>query len=225
VSKLVYDELEMNTNYGTWYNMITHKGQQTMPPLASKISLVLIDNYDSFTFNLVHYFEELDAKISVYQNDKINIDQIQALKPDAIIISPGPGSPKDSGISLEAIKNFAGIIPILGVCLGHQSIAEVFGGEIIRAPYPMHGKIDNINHNNSSVFKDLPQSFKITRYHSLMIDPLSLPDDIEITATTNDNIIMAIRHKKYNIHGVQFHPESITTEHGHKMLQNFMDMI
>ena len=189
--------------------------------------LLMIDNYDSFTFNIVQYFGELGADVRVYRNDEITIEQIEALKPDYLVISPGPCTPHEAGISVEAIKHFAGKLPILGVCLGHQSIGQAFGGKIVHAREVMHGKTSPIHHVNTGVFSDLANPFLATRYHSLVIDQASLPDCLEVTAWTEVNgkhdEIMGVRHKTLDIQGVQFHPESILTEHGHDMLKNFLD--
>lgn len=190
--------------------------------------LLMIDNYDSFTYNLVQYFGELGADVQVHRNDKITIAEIEQLNPDHIVISPGPCTPNEAGISLEIIKHFAGKKPILGVCLGHQSIGQAFGGEIVHASQIMHGKTSDIHHNNTSLFKGLSNEFKATRYHSLVIDKTSIPDCFDITAwTQNDDgsidEIMGIQHKTLPIEGVQFHPESILTEHGHALLKNFLE--
>lgn len=190
--------------------------------------LLMIDNYDSFTYNLVQYFGELGADVQVHRNDKITIAEIEALNPDKIVISPGPCTPNEAGISLEVIRHFSGKKPILGVCLGHQSIGQAFGGEIVHANEIMHGKTSPVYHENSSVFKELSNPFKATRYHSLVINKATLPDCFNITAwTQNDDgsldEIMGIQHKTLPIEGVQFHPESILTEHGHDLLKNFLD--
>ena len=190
--------------------------------------LLMIDNYDSFTYNLVQYFGELGAYVQVHRNDKITIAEIEALNPDKIVISPGPCTPNEAGISLEVIRHFSGKKPILGVCLGHQSIGQAFGGEIVHANEIMHGKTSPVYHENSSVFKELSNPFKATRYHSLVINKATLPDCFNITAwTQNDDgsldEIMGIQHKTLPIEGVQFHPESILTEHGHDLLKNFLD--
>ncbi|MGN7613007.1 anthranilate synthase component II [Magnetococcales bacterium HHB-1] len=185
--------------------------------------LLMIDNYDSFTFNLVQYFGELGADVHVYRNDQITVEAIESLKPDHITISPGPCTPTEAGISLEVIRRFAGRIPILGVCLGHQSIGQAFGGQIIRAPQVMHGKTSEIYHNNGGVFLDLSKAFKATRYHSLIIERATLPSSLRVTAWTEDGLIMGVKHKSYPaLEGVQFHPESILTEHGHQLLANFL---
>ncbi|MGJ8656715.1 MAG: anthranilate synthase component II [Akkermansiaceae bacterium] len=186
--------------------------------------LLVIDNYDSFTYNLVQYFGELGAEMKVVRNDKITIEEIAELAPDLICISPGPCTPTEAGISCDVIKAFGGKIPILGVCLGHQSIGQVFGGDVIRAAELMHGKTSVIKHGGKSVFKGLPDSFTATRYHSLIVQRDSLPDCLEITAETEDGVIMGLKHKEMEVHGVQFHPESILTEHGKEMLKNFMDL-
>lgn len=190
--------------------------------------LLMIDNYDSFTYNIVQYFGELGADVQVYRNDEISIEQIEALKPDQLVISPGPCTPHEAGISVAAIKHFAGSLPILGICLGHQSIAQAFGGHIIRAGRVMHGKVSQVQHRDQGVFKGLSNPFAATRYHSLVIDQLSLPDCLEVTAWTETATgeveeIMGVRHKTLAIEGVQFHPESILTEHGHDMLRNFLE--
>jgi len=193
----------------------------------SVVKIVMIDNYDSFTYNLVQYFGELGANVEVVRNDQVNLDDIKALSPDKIVISPGPCTPKEAGISVATIKEFAGVYPILGVCLGHQSIGHAFGGNIIHAKSIMHGKTSMVHHHDQGVFKGLNNPFEATRYHSLVIDQATLPECLEVTAWTLDessNIeeIMGVRHKEFNIEGVQFHPESILTEHGHDMLRNFL---
>jgi anthranilate synthase component 2 len=185
--------------------------------------LLMIDNYDSFTYNLVQYFAELGEEVVVHRNDEISLNQIEALQPQYIVISPGPCTPNEAGISIPTIKQFAGRIPILGVCLGHQSIGQAFGGKIINAKQLMHGKTSAIHHLNTSVFRGLTNPFIATRYHSLVIERESLPDCIEITAWTDDGEIMGVRHKTLAVEGVQFHPESILTEHGHDMLKNFLE--
>jgi anthranilate synthase component II len=184
--------------------------------------LLMIDNYDSFTYNLVQYFGELGEDVRTYRNDEITLEQIQALKPDRICLSPGPCSPKEAGICVELLQQFAGKLPILGVCLGHQAIGEAFGGKVIRAQQVMHGKTSPINHTGVGVFKDLPSPFTVIRYHSLAIERASIPACLEITAWTEDGEIMGVRHKDYDIEGVQFHPESILSEHGHALLRNFV---
>ena len=184
--------------------------------------LLMIDNYDSFTYNLVQYFGELGQEVRVYRNDEISLAQIAALKPAHLVISPGPCTPNEAGVSVAAIKQFAGQIPILGVCLGHQSIGQAFGGKIVHAKQLMHGKTSEIHHKNIGVFAGLPDPFTATRYHSLVIERESLPDCLEITAWTDDGEIMGVRHRTLAVEGVQFHPESILTEHGHAMLENFL---
>ena len=184
--------------------------------------LLMIDNYDSFTYNLVQYFGELGEDVTVIRNDEIDVAGIAALKPDHIVVSPGPCTPNEAGVSVPLIKEFAGKIPILGVCLGHQSIGQAFGGKIIRAKELMHGKTSMIQHTNVGVFNGLPNPFRATRYHSLVIERETLPDCLEITAWTDDGEIMGVRHKTMIVEGVQFHPESILTEHGHAMLANFL---
>jgi anthranilate synthase component 2 len=190
--------------------------------------LLMIDNYDSFTYNLVQYFGELGADVRVYRNDQISIEEIEALNPEKIVISPGPCTPNEAGISLDVIKHFAGKKPILGVCLGHQSIGQAFGGDIIHASAIMHGKTSPVHHNNTSVFKGLNNPVESTRYHSLVIDKNTLPDCLEITAWTETedgemDEIMGVQHKTLPIEGVQFHPESILTEQGHDLLKNFLE--
>lgn len=187
--------------------------------------ILLIDNYDSFTYNLYHYVISAGSKnVLVKRNDQITIAEIKNLNPKAIIISPGPCSPNEAGICLELINNLKDKFPILGVCLGHQAIGQAFGGKIIKT-YPMHGKISDIYHNKTSVFKGLPSPFKATRYHSLIIERESIPSCLEITAETKDGIIMGVKHLEYNIHGVQFHPESIASEHGHQLIANFLKLL
>ena len=184
--------------------------------------LLMIDNYDSFTYNLVQYFAELGEEVKVFRNDEISVEEIAKIQPARICISPGPCSPAQAGISVATIQRYAGEIPILGVCLGHQAIGEAFGGKIIRAQKVMHGKTDEIHHTGVGVFKDLPNPFKVTRYHSLAIEKSSLPAVLEVTATSADGEIMGIRHKELAVEGVQFHPESILSEHGHALLKTFM---
>ena len=185
--------------------------------------LLMIDNYDSFTYNLVQYFGELGADVRVYRNDAITLEEIEALAPAKIVISPGPCSPAEAGISVATIQHFAGKLPILGVCLGHQSIGAAFGGKVIHAKRLMHGKTSPVHHADTGVFKGLPNPFIATRYHSLAVERKSLPDCLEITAWTEDGEIMGLRHKTLNIEGVQFHPESIMTEGGHHLLKNFLE--
>nr|WP_315206080.1 aminodeoxychorismate/anthranilate synthase component II [uncultured Albidiferax sp.] len=187
------------------------------------MKLLMIDNYDSFTYNIVQYFGELGADVEVVRNDEITLEEITARAPDRLVISPGPCSPKEAGISVAAIQHFAGKLPILGVCLGHQAIGAAFGGTIIRAQQLMHGKTSFITTTQQGVFAGLPEQFTVNRYHSLSIERSSCPADLEITAWTDDGEIMGVRHKTLAIEGVQFHPESILTEHGHAMLKNFLD--
>jgi len=190
--------------------------------------LLMIDNYDSFTYNLVQYFGELGADVHVHRNDQISIDDIENMSPQYLVISPGPCTPNEAGISVEAIKHFAGKVPILGVCLGHQSIGQAFGGKIVHAGEIMHGKTSMVKHNDTGVFKGLSNPLEVTRYHSLVIEQESLPDCFEVTAWTENedgsmDEIMGVRHKELDIEGVQFHPESILTQHGHDMLRNFLE--
>lgn len=184
--------------------------------------LLMIDNYDSFTYNLVQYFSELGQEVVVERNDKISLKEIKNLNPEFLVLSPGPCTPNEAGISLDIVSNFKGKIPMLGVCLGHQSIGQAFGGKITHAKTIMHGKTSDIHHTNKGVFKGLSNPFTATRYHSLVIERESLPDCFEITAWTDDEEIMGIRHKELYIEGVQFHPESILSEHGHDLLRNFI---
>jgi len=184
--------------------------------------ILVIDNYDSFTYNLVQYFGELGAELTVRRNDKVGLDEIEKLQPERICISPGPGTPLDAGISNELIRQFGPRIPILGVCLGHQCIGHVFGGEIVRAPRLMHGKTSPILHEGDGVFHGLPNPFEATRYHSLIVRRETFPGELEILAETSDGEIMGLRHRRFPIHGVQFHPESILTEEGKRLLTNFL---
>ena len=186
--------------------------------------LLVIDNYDSFTFNLVQYFGELGVQQRVFRNNEITPAEAVALKPDRVLLSPGPCSPKEAGVTLDIIKAFAGQKPIFGVCLGHQSIGHYFGGNVIRAPRLMHGKTSPIKHKNTDVFRGMPQNFAATRYHSLVVDRATWPTDLEITAETAEGEVMGLRHKSLPIWGVQFHPESIATEGGMKILQNFLEL-
>lgn len=187
--------------------------------------LLLIDNYDSFTYNLWHYLGELGAEAIVHRNDQLTVDQIVDMAPQAIVISPGPCDPDRAGICLEMIARLGAETPIFGVCLGHQAIGQAFGGRIERAPAPMHGKLSDIEHDAKGVFQSLPSPLRATRYHSLTIAPDSMPDCLEVTARTSDGVIMGIRHKEFPLHGVQFHPESIESEHGHAILKNFLDLL
>lgn len=184
--------------------------------------ILVIDNYDSFTYNLVQYLGELGEEVTVRRNDEIDLEGIEALKPDHILLSPGPCTPNEAGITLDVIDRFKGSIPIFGVCLGHQAIGQAFGGNVIRAERLMHGKTSPIHHQGASVFTGLPSPFTATRYHSLIVERESLPDCLEITAETEEGEIMGLRHKEYAVEGVQFHPESIITDHGHQILRNFL---
>ena len=184
--------------------------------------LLMIDNYDSFTYNLVQYFGELGEEVRVFRNDEITVKEIASLKPDRLVVSPGPCSPAEAGISVAAIQAFAGKIPLLGVCLGHQSLGAAFGGKIMHAKQLMHGKTSPVHHAAAGVFRGLPDPFTATRYHSLAIERASLPACLEVTAWTDDGEIMGVRHKDFQVEGVQFHPESIRTEHGHRLLKNFL---
>ena len=191
---------------------------------CATLKLLVIDNYDSFTFNLVQYFGELGADILVKRNDEISLNDIEQLGVDRICISPGPGRPENAGISERVIREFAGKVPILGVCLGHQCIGHVFGAEVVRAPKLMHGKTSVVRHSNKGVFKNLTQPLEATRYHSLIVQREDLPDELEITAETDDGEIMGLQHKRFPVHGVQFHPESILTTEGKKLLANFLSL-
>ena len=186
--------------------------------------VTLIDNYDSFTFNLVHYFGELGAEVSVWRNDEIGVEDALAARPDAIVLSPGPCTPNEAGICLDLIRAASGTTPILGVCLGHQAIGQVFGGTVKRAPTPMHGKVSRITHNARGLFRGLNGPFKATRYHSLIIEREGAPAALEVSAESDDGLIMAVAHRALPIYGVQFHPESIESEHGHAVLRNFLDL-
>ena len=186
--------------------------------------LVLVDNYDSFAFNLVHYLGELGAAVDVHRNDKTTAADVIAADPDAIVLSPGPCTPKEAGICLDLIAQASGTIPILGVCLGHQAIGDAFGGKVVRAPEPVHGKLSEIRHHGESVFRGINSAFKATRYHSLVVERASLPSDLHVTADTDDGLVMGLAHTRLPVHGVQFHPESIASEHGHLLLKNFLDI-
>ena len=187
--------------------------------------LLVIDNYDSFTYNLVQYLGELEAEMKVVRNDEVTVDEIENdLKPERILISPGPGTPDSAGISLGVIERFADTLPILGVCLGHQAIGQHFGGTVTRAPEPVHGKPVEIRHDGKTIFGDLPETFTAGRYHSLIVEGSGLPDCLEISATSPDGLVMGLRHKTKKVEGVQFHPESILTDHGKKLLQNFLEL-
>ena len=185
--------------------------------------VLVLDNYDSFVYNLVQYLGELGAEPLVHRDDALTLDQIEELDPDAVLISPGPGRPEDAGLSNAVIERFAGRVPILGVCLGHQCIGQVYGGEVVRAPHVMHGKTSLIRHEGKGVFAGLPQPLEATRYHSLIVDRDSVPDVLEITAETDDGVVMGLRHRELDVEGVQFHPESILTAGGHDLLRNFLD--
>jgi anthranilate synthase component 2 len=184
--------------------------------------ILLIDNYDSFTYNLFHYLGQLGAEVRVVRNDEISAGEALGMKPDGIVLSPGPCTPNEAGICLDVIKQADGAMPILGVCLGHQAIGQVYGGAIVRAPEPMHGKLSRVHHNGKSVFRGLNNDFLATRYHSLTIDPPSMPASLEVTATSDDGVIQGVMHKSHPVHGVQFHPESIASENGHALLANFL---
>jgi len=185
--------------------------------------LLMIDNYDSFTYNLVQYLGELGETVRTYRNDEITLQDIQAMRPDHIMLSPGPCTPNEAGISLSVVEQFSGQVPIMGVCLGHQSIGQAFGGEVVRAKKIMHGKTSKIRHRKQGVFAGLQNPFNVTRYHSLVLDPKTLPECLEVTAWTDDDEIMGLRHREMPVEGVQFHPESILTEHGHALLKNFLE--
>jgi anthranilate synthase component 2 len=186
--------------------------------------LLLIDNYDSFTYNLFHYLGQLGAEVAVKRNDEISVADVLAMKPEGVVLSPGPCTPNEAGICLELIARAQGRLPILGVCLGHQSIGQAYGGTIVRAPEPMHGKLSRVHHTGKSVFKGLNNDFLATRYHSLTILPESMPGDLEVTAKSDDGVIMGVMHKRHPVHGVQFHPESIASENGHALLANFLTL-
>ena len=184
--------------------------------------LLLIDNYDSFTYNLFHYLGQLGADVVVKRNDELTVADVLAMRPDAIVLSPGPCTPNEAGICLELVAKTGSLVPTLGVCLGHQAIGQIYGGEIVRAPAPMHGKVSRVHHNGRGVFRGLNNDFSATRYHSLTIAPNSVPSDLEVTATSDDGVIMGVMHKRHPVHGVQFHPESIASENGHALLANFL---
>jgi anthranilate synthase component 2 len=186
--------------------------------------LILIDNYDSFTYNLVHYLGELGAECEVIRNDKLSTDEILKKKPKALVLSPGPCTPNEAGVCLDLIEKAGSKIPLLGVCLGHQAIGQAYGGHVIRAPVPMHGKLSTIRHTDKGIFKGLPEKIEVTRYHSLIVERATLPDCLEVTAETTDGIIMGLQHKTHPVHGVQFHPESIASEQGHALLANFLEL-
>jgi len=185
--------------------------------------IAMIDNYDSFTYNLVQYLGELGAQVRVFRNDEVTLEQLEALAPSHVVLSPGPGTPDDAGITLALIERLAGRVPILGVCLGHQAIGQAFGGRVVRAPRVMHGKTSRIRHDRKGVFESIADDFVATRYHSLVVERDSLPDCLAVTAQSEDGEIMGLRHRGLPVEGVQFHPEALLTEHGHKMLQNFIE--
>jgi anthranilate synthase component II len=187
-------------------------------------AITLIDNYDSFTFNLAHYLGALGADVSVWRNDEISVAEVLAARPDAIVLSPGPCTPNEAGVCLDLIRDASASTPILGVCLGHQAIGQVFGGDVVRAPLPMHGKLSRISHNARGVFRGINGPFQATRYHSLVVDRATAPAELEITAETEDGLIMGVSHRALPVHGVQFHPESILSDHGPLILQNFLDL-
>ena len=186
--------------------------------------IVLVDNYDSFTFNLVHYLGGLGADVAVHRNDKVSVREVLAMEPDAIVLSPGPCTPNEAGICLDLIAKASGKVPIMGVCLGHQAIGQAFGGNVVRAPSPVHGKLSDVRHQNGGVFRGINGPFKATRYHSLVVERGTFPDDLMVTAETDDGLVMGLSHKSLPVHGVQFHPESIASEHGHTILKNFLDL-
>jgi anthranilate synthase component 2 len=186
--------------------------------------IVLVDNYDSFTFNLVHYLGGLGAGVAVHRNDKITVDDVLAAGPDAIVLSPGPCTPKEAGICLDLIERAAPNVPILGVCLGHQAIGQAFGGHVVRAPQPVHGKLSEVRHGGQGVFRGINGPFQATRYHSLVVERHSVPAELTVTAETGDGLVMGLSHRSLPVHGVQFHPESIASEHGHLMLKNFLEL-
>jgi anthranilate synthase component 2 len=188
------------------------------------MAFLVIDNYDSFTYNLVHFLGELGAKLIVRRNDKISVDEVMAMDPDGVVMSPGPCTPNEAGICLDLIKRAGPTIPMFGVCLGHQAIGQAYGGNVVRAPKLMHGKVSEIRHTGRSVFRGINGDFKATRYHSLTIAPDSMPKDLEVTAGSDDEVIMGVMHRQHPVHGVQFHPESIASEHGHQVLKNFLDI-
>lgn len=193
-------------------------------PCYKTAMIALIDNYDSFTFNLVHYLGKLGADVVVHRNDKISVDDLLTDDPDAVVLSPGPCTPKEAGICLNLVTQAAPKIPILGVCLGHQAIGQAFGGRVVRAPAPVHGKLSEIQHQGAGVFRGINGPFRATRYHSLIVERATMPEELTITAQTTDQLVMGLTHRKFPIHGVQFHPESIASEHGYLILKNFLDI-
>jgi anthranilate synthase component 2 len=188
------------------------------------MKVALIDNYDSFTWNLVHYLGELGAEVDVYRNDAITVAELKAKRPDAIVLSPGPGTPDDSGICLETIEKLGAETPIFGVCLGQQSIGQAYGGKVVRAPAPVHGKLSIVKHSGEGVMRGINGPFQATRYHSLVVDRDTMPKELKVTAQTDDGLVMSVSHKEHPVHGVQFHPESIASEHGRVILKNFLDL-
>ena len=198
-------------------------GAGTLPPVGARV--LVIDNFDSFVYNLVQYLGEAGAEPLVHRSDALTLDEAEALAPDAVLISPGPGRPEDAGLSNEVIEHFAGRRPVLGVCLGHQCIGQIYGGDVVRAPEIMHGKTSAILHTGAGVFAGLPSPLEATRYHSLVVDRASVPDVLEITAETSDGIVMGLRHREFDVEGVQFHPESIATDSGHELTANFLARI
>jgi anthranilate synthase component 2 len=188
------------------------------------MNVALIDNYDSFTWNLVHYLGELGAKVDVYRNDAISVAELRKKKPDAVVLSPGPGTPNEAGICLDVIKEMGAETPIFGVCLGQQSIGQAYGGDVVRAPSPVHGKLSIVKHKGEGVMRGINGPFQATRYHSLVVDRKTMPDDLKVTAETDDGLAMSVSHKTHPVHGVQFHPESIASEHGRVILKNFLDL-
>jgi anthranilate synthase component 2 len=200
---------------------MARSADQDMQAMAN---VILIDNYDSFTFNLYHYLGGLGAEVAVHRNDKIAIEDVVAADPDAVVLSPGPCTPKDAGICIDLIKRVAPKIPVMGVCLGHQAIGEAFGGHVIRAPVLVHGKLSEVKHQGRTLFRGINGAFKATRYHSLIVERATLPPDLQITAETDDSLIMGLSHASLPVHGVQFHPESIASEHGHLILRNFLEL-
>ena len=187
--------------------------------------IFVLDNYDSFTYNLVQYLGELGQQLAVHRNDQVTVGEIERMNPERIVISPGPCTPREAGISIELVRHFAGKKPVLGVCLGHQAIGEAFGGKVVRAPYLMHGKLSQIHHDGRTVFRGLPQDFAATRYHSLIVEKDNLPEELEVSATTSDGLIMGLRHRRFPVEGVQFHPESILTDVGKQLLRNFLEPV
>jgi anthranilate synthase/aminodeoxychorismate synthase-like glutamine amidotransferase len=199
-------------------------GKKFEHPARISAMILVIDNYDSFTYNLVQYLGEMGADVRVFRNDAISVEQMRKLDPERLLVSPGPGVPSSAGVTIDAIRAFAGKIPILGVCLGHQAIGEAFGGKVVRAPYLMHGKTTEICHDSQTIFRGLPYRFKATRYHSLVVAREGLPEELEVSATSPDGIVMGLRHRKLNVEGVQFHPESVMTEYGKLLLENFLKL-